>query len=104
MSKSYWQNVLDKRVGRRRALAATSATAVGAALLAACDGGDSGDGEITLSADRLTKPEIAPPKQNVVASIRATSVVSRRLRTLSHHGFLRTSNGLTRVSSSKKSP
>ena len=41
---SYWDNVLTKRIGRRRALAATGGLAAGAALLAACGGGD-GDGD-----------------------------------------------------------
>jgi peptide/nickel transport system substrate-binding protein len=40
---SYWNSVLDRRISRRRAIAATSAGALGAAFLAAC-GGDDGDG------------------------------------------------------------
>src|SRR5437868_1906444 len=44
MADNYWSQVLDKRIGRRRALAATGATALGAAFLAACGGGsNSGD-------------------------------------------------------------
>jgi len=39
MSANYWSNVLTQRVSRRRALVSTGATAVGAALLAACGGG-----------------------------------------------------------------
>jgi ABC-type transport system substrate-binding protein len=38
---SYWTGVLEKRLSRRRSLAATSAGALGAAFLAACGGGDS---------------------------------------------------------------
>jgi len=40
---SYWDKVLQKRVGRRRALAGAGGTALGAAFLAAC-GGDDDDG------------------------------------------------------------
>src|SRR5436190_14616369 len=39
MSENYWTNVLTQRLSRRRALAATAATALGAAFLAACGGG-----------------------------------------------------------------
>jgi peptide/nickel transport system substrate-binding protein len=47
--QGYWDKVLDRRIGRRRAIAVTGATAASAAFLAACggsddDGGDSGDG------------------------------------------------------------
>jgi peptide/nickel transport system substrate-binding protein len=44
MQNGYWSSVLDKRVGRRRAMVATGATALGAAFLAACGGSDSGGG------------------------------------------------------------
>jgi peptide/nickel transport system substrate-binding protein len=37
---NYWNNVLERRLSRRRALVATSATAGAAAFLAACGGGD----------------------------------------------------------------
>ncbi len=40
MANNYWDRVLTRRVGRRRALAATGATAFGAAFLAACGGDD----------------------------------------------------------------
>jgi peptide/nickel transport system substrate-binding protein len=46
---NYWDRVLDRRISRRRAIAATGATAAGALLLAACggggDGGEKGGGE-----------------------------------------------------------
>jgi peptide/nickel transport system substrate-binding protein len=47
--QGYWDKVLDRRIGRRRAIAVTGATAASAAFLAACggsddDGGGSGDG------------------------------------------------------------
>src|SRR3954464_7777619 len=42
MEQRYWSNVLNNRIGRRRAMVATGATALGAAFLAACGGGDSG--------------------------------------------------------------
>jgi hypothetical protein len=38
-TKNYWQSVLTKRVGRRRAIAVTGATSAAAAFLAACGGG-----------------------------------------------------------------
>ena len=41
---SYWSKVLDQRVTRRRAIAATGMTAGAAAFLAACGGGDDDDG------------------------------------------------------------
>jgi len=42
MAGTYWQRALQGRMTRRRALAATGASAVGAAFLAACGGGDEG--------------------------------------------------------------
>lgn len=44
MTRNYWNRVLDSRMSRRRALAATGATALGSALLIACGGGGSGSG------------------------------------------------------------
>ena len=52
---SYWQSLTDRRITRRRALAATGAGALGAAFLAACGGGDDGGGESTSSL--VVKPE-----------------------------------------------
>ena len=44
MEKGYWQGLLEERLGRRRLIAATGATALGGAFLAACgDDDDSGD-------------------------------------------------------------
>ncbi|HLF78866.1 MAG TPA: ABC transporter substrate-binding protein [Dehalococcoidia bacterium] len=42
---NYWSNVLRSRVSRRRAMAATGATALGAAFLTACGGGDDSGGD-----------------------------------------------------------
>jgi branched-chain amino acid transport system substrate-binding protein len=42
MQANYWQRLLERRLGRRRALTATGAVALGAALAAAC-GGDGDD-------------------------------------------------------------
>ena len=54
---SYWNRVLDKRLTRRRAIAATGATSAAAALLAACGGGDSGDSGPVDKSGLLAKPE-----------------------------------------------
>src|SRR5688572_14231762 len=45
--ESYWGNILNKRLTRRRAIAATGAATGAAAFLAACGGGDSGGGSGT---------------------------------------------------------
>jgi hypothetical protein len=42
--ESYWSNVLNRRASRRRALAASGALSVNAAILAAC-GSDGGGGK-----------------------------------------------------------
>jgi ABC-type transport system substrate-binding protein len=42
--QSYWNKVLDRRITRRRAIAATGMTAGAAAFLAACGGDDDDDG------------------------------------------------------------
>src|SRR5215218_10314983 len=42
MANGYWDQALNGRISRRRAIAATGATAMGAAFLAACGGSDSG--------------------------------------------------------------
>src|SRR3954469_7304896 len=44
MEQPYWSSFLNNRIGRRRAMAATGAGALGAAFLAACGGSDSGGG------------------------------------------------------------
>jgi peptide/nickel transport system substrate-binding protein len=54
MTENYWQTTLRQHLSRRRAIAATGATALGAALLAACGGDEgAGDGDAT---GLLTKP------------------------------------------------
>jgi ABC-type transport system substrate-binding protein len=59
---SYWNSVLDRRISRRRALAATSAGALGAAFLAACGGddGDSGGGGSTAPQSNLPDSILKP--------------------------------------------
>src|SRR5687768_14275085 len=41
MPNTYWDRYLSSRLSRRRALAGTGATALGAAMLVACGGGES---------------------------------------------------------------
>ena len=55
MSTGYWASVTDRRLSRRRALAATGAGVAGAALLAAC-GSDSGGGNGSDSSGLVSKP------------------------------------------------
>jgi len=54
MSSNYWDNVLNKRLTRRRAVAATGATAAAAAFLAACGGGDDNGGSTPTSGGDTT--------------------------------------------------
>jgi ABC-type transport system substrate-binding protein len=54
---SYWDNVLRRRISRRRALAATGAFAGGAALLAACSGSDNKSGEDGSVSGLVTQPQ-----------------------------------------------
>ena len=64
MQANYWTNLLGRRTSRRRALAATGGTALGAAFLAACGGGDDGPQE---PADRsgLLAPRVDETAQGV---------------------------------------
>src|SRR5215207_7946985 len=61
MANSYWEKALSSRIGRRRALVATGAGAMGAAFLAACgggaDGGSGGGGEKVETSSLLAKRE-----------------------------------------------
>jgi len=56
---SYWDKVLDKRVSRRRALAASGGLAMGAAILSACGGGgeEGGGGGAKDTSGLITTPE-----------------------------------------------
>jgi ABC-type transport system substrate-binding protein len=60
----YWQKLLDKRLSRRRALAATGATAAGAALLAACGGGGE-SGTTVEDTSGLVTPYVDETKQAI---------------------------------------
>jgi peptide/nickel transport system substrate-binding protein len=51
----YWNNALQKRISRRRALASSGAAAAAAAFLAAC-GSDSGDGDGPSDSSGLLNP------------------------------------------------
>jgi ABC-type transport system substrate-binding protein len=50
---TYWQNALNNRISRRRAMVATGASALGAAFLAACGGGTDGNSRGTKDASSL---------------------------------------------------
>lgn len=54
MASNYWCNTIERRISRRRALAASGAGALGAGLLAAC-GGDGGKGD-GAGAKLVSKP------------------------------------------------
>ena len=54
MAAGYWATTLAQRLSRRRALAATGSLTAGAALLAACGGGDSGTAG---TSDLITEPK-----------------------------------------------
>ena len=57
MPNDYWSAVLQQRISRRRALAASGATAAGAALLAACGGTDEGGSGDSQGTSLVTKIE-----------------------------------------------
>lgn len=50
---SYWAQVTQRRIGRRRVLAASGAAVASAAFLAACSGGDPTDGKATTDKSGL---------------------------------------------------
>src|SRR3712207_3827630 len=52
----YWARFTEQRATRRRALVLTGATAAGAAFLAACGGGESGNGDGKGSSGIVTQP------------------------------------------------
>src|SRR5687767_1036131 len=55
--ESYWSRFLSNRTKRRRVLAATAATGLGAAFLAACGGGDGGSEGSKDQTSLIFKPE-----------------------------------------------
>jgi ABC-type transport system substrate-binding protein len=57
MRQSYWAGLTASRLSRRRALAATGAGALGAAVLAACGGGESDSGAKQETSGLLAKRE-----------------------------------------------
>ncbi|HLF78951.1 MAG TPA: ABC transporter substrate-binding protein [Dehalococcoidia bacterium] len=59
MADNYWKSIVQKRIGRRRALIATSSAAAAAAFLAACGGG--GGDDRTSSTTKKTGSELLAP-------------------------------------------
>ena len=56
-NRNYWASVTQQRVSRRRAIAITGGTAVGAALLAACGGSnEASDAKKAENASLIVKP------------------------------------------------
>src|SRR5438874_13253510 len=55
MTGNYWNNVLESRLSRRRALAATGGAALGAAFLTACGGSDSSSKSNEPKSNLITK-------------------------------------------------
>ena len=56
-NRNYWASVTQQRVSRRRAIAITGGTAVGAALLAACGGSnEASDTKKAENASLIVKP------------------------------------------------
>src|SRR4051794_14494748 len=58
LSDSYWGNVMNNRIGRRRVLLATGGSAAAAAFLAACGGGSKGDSSKSSSAGKSDKSSL----------------------------------------------
>ena len=63
MEQHYWSNVLNNRIGRRRAIVSTGAGALGAAFLAACGGSDSGGGGEKKESNKLVQTPVDTSKQ-----------------------------------------
>lgn len=75
----YWEKLLERRIARRRAIGVTSATALGAAFLAAC-GGDDAAPSPTAGAIGATSSTGGPTSGagDLVTPIEDTSATARR--------------------------
>src|SRR6188768_2362549 len=60
MANGYWDQALKGRICRRRAIAATGATALGAAFLAACGGGSDSGGSSSGSSKDVSGLVVKP--------------------------------------------
>ena len=69
MADNYWARVLDKRIGRRRALKVTGASAAAAAFLAACGGDDNGSSSTGSSAPEDKSGLLTTPAGPVAKAI-----------------------------------
>lgn len=69
MDRNYWQSSLSQRISRRRALVATSATALSAAFLAAC-GGSSDKGGSAKPATKDASGLLTEPADTTKSAVR----------------------------------
>src|SRR6478736_8743478 len=80
MAMSYWANVVNARISRRRALTATGGLAATAALLAACGGG-SGDSKPAGGTNNPDKSGIVYNPGDTTKSAKRGGVFRTRLAT-----------------------
>ena len=112
---TYWSQVLEHRLSRRRAVVASGATALGAAFLAACGSSDKGGGE-KAATSLLTKPADTA-KQAVRGGtmktyarafithydVHNTQTAGQGIPDLTHSRFVQTSPAISRLSTTPRS-
>jgi len=73
--ETYWARAFEKRLGRRRAITVTGATATAAAILAACGGGSS-----QSAGGAATKSGVATKPVDTTAQVRRGGTLKDRSR------------------------